>query len=132
MKLPVFLSIILIGSLISMKASASTHGRDNGVNNYKTWISDQRVDGNLYITGNFTNNSDKDLTISYLLITDKSGFSGNSSSTQKGKVEVKSHGEKILSSVSINVVKSDSYIIKLVTYKGDEVIGRDSVLYNIK
>lgn len=132
MKLLVFLSIILISTLSSVNDSLSTNGGNKSVDIYKTWISTQGVDGSLAITGNFTNNSNKSITISYLLITNKSGLSGNSSSTQKGKVEVKSYGSKILSSVSINVVKSDSYIIKLFTYNGNKIIGRDSVLYNMK
>ncbi len=126
----IFLILVSIISFSVVTAFAQEQ-RENLVN-YKTQIVVKNTKQKLNITGNFINNTGDSIAIQYLLVTKKTGDSGSTSSTQKGNVEVKGNEEKILSKVTLNIVKDDTYFIKLFTYSGNKEIGRDSVLYNMK
>jgi hypothetical protein len=71
-----------------------------------------------------------DVYVSYLLVSSKNGKSGNSNTTQKGTLEIKSGESTVLSNVNINVSNSDSYKFILTTIKDKRIIGRDSLLCN--
>jgi len=100
-------------------------------NKYKTWISSEITKDNLNVKANFENNTNVDVFVSYLLVSSKNGKSGSSNTTQRGTLEINSGQSTVLSSVNINVSKSDSYKFILTTIKDKRIIGRDSLLYNI-
>jgi len=128
MKLPGILIFVIFCST----GYFSFPGIDNcATNKYKTWISSEITKDNLNVKANFKNNTNVDVYVSYLLGSSKNGKSGSSNTTQSGTLEIKSRESTVLSSVNINVSKSDSYKFILTTIKDKRIIGRDSLLYNI-
>jgi len=120
---PLFASICFSFCLISVFSYAQDTNSQ-----YRTWISTKSTDGYLNVTGNFENNSDKNISISYLLISSRDGKAGTSSTTQKGNAEISAEEKSVLSSVKLSGVKNDFYMIKLIIYKDKRVIGSDSVV----
>lgn len=123
---PLFASICFSFCLIS----ALNYAQDTAIK-YKAWISTKNGDGYLNVAGNFENNSEEDISISYMLISSRDGQGGTSSTTQKGNAEIRTKEKSVLSSVKINAVKNDFYTIKLIIYKDKRVIGSDSVVYKL-
>jgi hypothetical protein len=122
---------ILIFVLFCSTGYFSFSGIDNCANNkYKTWISSEITKDNLNVKANIKNNTNVDVYVSYLLVSSKNGKSGNSNTTQKGTLEIKSGESTVLSNVNINVSNSDSYKFILTTIKDKRIIGRDSLLCN--
>ena len=132
MNLTILLFALLItGPYLGYNSNLWNQGND-GIMQYKTWIELQIHDGYLNISGNFKNSSKKDIIISYLLITDKVGKTGNSSSSQKGNVKVKGKEKAVLSNVTYNADQNGTYKVKLFTFYNKKEIGKDSIQYSFK
>ena len=79
------------------------------------------------VLADFRNGSNKRVAVSYLFTSHRKGAAGSSVTSQRGKVEVKSKGVAILSTLRINVSPRDSYFIELATFLDGRLVGRDSV-----
>ena len=98
---------------------------------YKTWISTVKDGNMLKVAANFENKTNDDLNISYVMLSNKSGKDGKSLTTQKGTVNVEGFKSSVLARSSINLVKNDEYSFILRTYKNNEIIGKDSVMFRL-
>ena len=75
----------------------------------------------------FWNNKNEQVRIFYKLGAIKKGISGNSDNAQSGEVLVKRNTEVVLSNISFNLSKDDTYLIKLQIFKGNRIISSDSL-----
>ena len=88
----------------------------------------------LKIKGTVTNNSAIHYNLNYILISVKTGKSGNSSNKQSGKFSIKPNEVKVLSESSIRVSRNDA--LKMYLFIKDEqtgqLISKDSLEINAK
>lgn len=96
-------------------------------NKYKCSIVTTKNNSKISFTGMFWNNKNEQVRIFYKLGAIKKGISGNSDNAQSGEVLVKRNTEVVLSNISFNLSKDDTYLIKLQIFKGNRIISSDSL-----
>ncbi len=94
---------------------------------HRAWIDAQQTDDMLTVRGRFANDSERDATFRYELVTTKQGPSGSSSSTQAGSFTAPAGQEVSLSNTSINVTQNDTYLIELKVFSQDTVYLHDKI-----
>jgi hypothetical protein len=122
--------LILIVSCLCIY-SINPQGKVTNNSKYKTWISTVKEGDMLKVSANFQNNTNDNLKISYDMFSNKSGKDGKSFTTQKGTVNVEGFNSAVLSRSSVNLVKNDEYSFILTTYKNNDIIGKDSVMFRL-
>ena len=71
--------------------------------------------------------SEKAITVSYELVSEKSGRSGTSRSRQGGKVELKPGIDTSLAQQQIGITKEDSYQLTLKIFSHGELIASERI-----
>ncbi len=103
-----------------------------GSREFRCWISSQFEQDMMVVSANFRNESGRDVVVSYLMISHRSATSGNSATSQDGRVEVKGRAEVVLSTLDINVTPHESYFFELSTFLNGRLVCQDSLEYNGK
>ena len=117
--------------LIGITKGFSRNLFESGQNNrYKCSIVTAKNNSQIIFIGIFKNNTNKLVKITYKLEAVKKGISGNSNDNQSGEVSANANGEVVLSKVSFNLLKNDTYSVLLKVLKDNKVISTDSLKYD--
>jgi hypothetical protein len=94
----------------------------------KAWIELEGEINNLLICAKVSNETDKSITIDYVLDTKKNGRLGKSLTSQKGKCIVQANKVLSLSEARLNLSKKDELYINLSVYHNKKLVAQDSVV----
>ena len=124
----------LIVALILNGSVFQNIGQNNyltaGKKNYETWIAAKETNSILSAIGFFRNNTKDVIDINYFLSAERYSVMGSSLINQKGAVIIKSNETGELSKLVINTTPNASYIIRLTVSDDNNIIAKDSILYN--
>lgn len=122
----VMAAVAAVLAMTGFRASGVASG--SAISPCHAWIVTRLNSGDMSVSAEFKNGGESSVSVSYSLTTERKGKSGESSSSQKGKVDVKGNSRSVLSSVNVNVGPDDFYFIKLTTFVNGKLFSKDSVL----